>query len=161
VLITTTTVSRWCTCFHARLLAPANNYTTPSEKSGLLPENAAEREAFVAELVGWLFDNSSPDEQFCLFLDDEPIPKPGQVAKFDHHDDTCCWALTLTEAQFARLQAVWKANGLPKDLFCPEQDGLCLPFPGTGLKAKLLRVIGVRKCYTPKQWETEVSEEAG
>jgi hypothetical protein len=113
------------------------------------------REVFIADLVGWLFENSIIDDLFCLFLDSEPTPKPGKVAKFDHHDDTCCWVLNLTETEFAHLQAVWRANGLPEDLFYPERAGLCIPYPGMGLKARLLRALGIQKCYTPKQWENE------
>lgn len=152
VLITATTVSRWCSSFYAQIIAPKSNYTGPLEKSGFLPEDAVEREGFVTELVGWLLDNSSVDDLFCLLLDDEPYPKADKVAKFDHHDDTCCWVLNLTEAEFAHLQAVWQANRLPEDLFYPEHHGVCVPYPGTGLKAKWLRLLGVKKCYTPKQW---------
>ena len=158
LLITATTVSRWCAYFHARIIAPKAGYAGPLEKSGPLPEDIPRREALVADLVSWLLDNSAVDDLFSLFLDDEPTPQPGKVAKFDHHDDTCCWVLNLTEAEFAHLQAAWKAHGLPEALFYPEQDGLCIPYPGTGLKARLLRALGVQKCYTPKQWEKAVKD---
>ena len=153
VLITATAVSRWCTHFYARIIAPKT--TTPLEKGCPLPEDISHREAFVADLVDWLLDNSAIDELFCLLLDNEVTPQSGKVAKFDHHDDTCCWVLNLTPTEFAYLQATWEINGLPEDLFYPEQEGLCTFYPGGGLKAKLLRVLGVRRCYTPKQWEQE------
>ncbi len=153
VLITAITVSRWCTYFYARVIAPKSKHISPVEKSGLLPRNAAAREVFVADLVSWLLDNSFSEELFYLFLDDEPVPKSGKVAKFDHHDDTCCWVLSLTKTEFAQLQAVWKTNGLPEDLFYPKPDSLCVAYPGNSLQAKLLRALGIKKCYTPKQWE--------
>lgn len=157
VLITATTVSRWCTHFYARVIAPKTKASTPLEKSGLLPEDISRREAFVADVVNWLLDNSAIDELFCLLLDHEATPQPGKVAKFDHHDDTCCWVLNLTPTEFAYLQATWKAKGLPEDLFYPEQEGLCILYTGTGWKAKLLRALGVRRYYTPKQWKQERS----
>lgn len=155
VLITAKTVCHWCTYYYARIISPRNNYTGPLEKYGNLPENMAEREDFVADMISWLLDNSSVTELFYLLLDDEPTPKPGKVAKFDHHDDTCCWVLNLTETEFTCLQKMWKSNGLPEDLFYSENNNLCFPYPGTGLKARLFRVLGFQKCYTPKQWEKE------
>lgn len=155
VLATATAVSQWCSHFYARVIVPLTKDTDPLEKGGLLPVDPQERQSFVADLVDWLFDNSAVDGLFCLFLDDEPAPQSGKTAKFDHHDDTCCWALNLMPDEFAHLQTTWKANGLPEDLFYPEHDGLCVPYPGTGLKARLLRALGVQRCYTPKQWENE------
>jgi len=154
VLVTATTVAQWCTHFHARIIAP-KNHILPIEKEGLLPTAPQEKETFVAQLVDWLFENSISDELFCLLLDDKPVPRSGEEAKFDHHDDTCCWVLNLTEEEFTECQAKWWANGLPKDLFYPEQESLCIPSPGRGLKAKLLRVLGVKKCSTPKQRQKE------
>ncbi len=154
VLVTATTVAQWCTHFYARIIAPRSRII-PTEKKGLLPADLQEREIFVAQLVDWLFENSISDELFCLLLDDKPVPRSGGVAKFDHHDDTCCWVLNLTEEEFAECQAKWQANGLPKDLFYPEHETLCVPYPGRGLKAKFLRAFGVKKCYTPKQWQKE------
>lgn len=154
VLVTATTVAQWCTHFYARVIA-SRSHLTLTEKKGLLPTNPQEKEIFVAQLVDWLFENSISDELFCLLLDNEPVSRSGKVAKFDHHDDTCCWVLNLTEDEFAECQAKWLANGLPNDLFYPEHRTLCMPYPGVGLKAKLLRAFGAQKCYTPKQWQRE------
>jgi len=153
VLVTVTTVSRWCSHYRAELIAPKSKQIVPRCKSGALPTNAQEREAFVAELVSWIFDSSLMYTLFYLRLDDEPVPQQGNVTKFDHHDDTDCWALDLTEGEFAELQAAWQAHGLPNDLFYPAEKTLCVPYPGTGLMARLLRAIGAQRCYTPKQWE--------
>lgn len=155
VLVTATTVSHWSSHFYAKLIATKSKQMAPMHKSGTLPANTEEKEAFVAELVSWLFENAVVDDLFCLLLDDKPVPQRGQVAKFDHHDDTCCWVLNLAENEFAELQAKWKEHGLPADLFYPEENTLCVPYPGTKLKARVLRSIGVQKCYTPKQWENE------
>lgn len=161
VLVTATAISRWSSHFYAKLIAPMSKKIGLVEKSGPLPSDAQDREAFVAETVNWLFENSMCDELFCLFLDDEPAPNPGKAPKFDHHDDTCCWALNLSESEFAELQSLWRANSLPEDLFYPEEGGTCVPYPGTGLKARILRAFGVQMCYTPKQWESETRGKTG
>lgn len=51
--------------------------------------------------------------------------------------------------------ATRRGGPLPEDLFYPEQETRCVPYPGKGLKAKLLRSVGMQKCYTPLQWEDE------
>jgi len=111
------------------------------ERSGRLPEDLEERDRFVAELVDWLFEDSAIEELFCLMLDDEPLPSQGKAktAKFDHHDDTCCWALNLSEEEFAQVQSSWVEHNLPEDLFCPEH----------------LRVREVRPLTTRKKRERE------
>ena len=86
-------------------------------------------------------------------MDDEPVPRRGAVTKFDHHDDTGSWALDLTEREVAELQAAWQSHGLPKDLFYPAEQTVCVPRPGTGWLARVLRGLGVKQCYTPRQWE--------
>lgn len=157
VLVTATAVSRWSNYYYAELIAAKSKNIVPTHKSGSLPINTGERNALIAELVSWLFENSAVDNLFCLFLDAEPAPLPGQTAKFDHHDDTGSWLLNLTESEFAELQAEWEAHGLPEDLFYPQADTVCIPHPGDGLKARLLRAVGVQKCYTPKQWENKTT----
>lgn len=155
VLVTACTVGRWSRYFCTELIAAKSKQVAPTCRSGSLPTILEEKETFIAELVSWLFENSLADELFCLFLDDDPVPQPGKVAKFDHHDDTCCWVLNLAQDEFVELQAEWKDHGLPTDLFYPEENTLCMPYPGTGLKARLFRSVGVQKCYTPRQWENK------
>lgn len=156
LLTTAVVVSRWCTHFHAQVLVPKRKGAEPLQKSGRLPGDLAEREHFVAELVQWLWDRSMMEDVFNLRLDDEPVhASSDKIIKFDHPDDTCCWTLHLSAQEFAQLQAAWKRHGLPEDLFYPEQRQRIVPYPGTGLKAKVLRALGVRKCYTPRQWEHE------
>jgi hypothetical protein len=161
VRVTATAIGRWSSHFYAKVLAPISKQIDLVEKSGPLPEDAQEKEAAVAETLDWLFENSFTDELFCLLLDDEPVPQPGKMAKFDHHDEPCCWELDLSESEFAELQSIWRANGLPEDLFFPEQSGLCIPYPGRGWKARLLRALGATRCYTPKQWESETKGQTG
>ncbi len=153
VRVTAVAVSRWCTHYHAKLLAPLSNDVQPQERTGRLPEDPAARERFVADLVDWIFANSLVGDLFALFLDDRPIPRREQRPKFDHHDDTCCWALNLSEEEFATLQAVWREHGLPEDLFYPAERTICVPYRGQGLGGKVLKALGFQKCYTPKQWE--------
>lgn len=161
VLTTAVAVSQWSSCFYAKLITPKSRKFTPAEQSGPLPRNVQEKRTCVAELVSWLFENSTVDELFCLFIDDEPLPQPGRVAKFDHHDDTCCWVLNLSENEFGQLQRIWRTDRLPEDLFYPKQNSILIPYPGAGLKARLLRAVGAQKIYTPKQWESERIKRAG
>jgi hypothetical protein len=153
VLVTATTVSCWCSHYRAELIVAKSKHVMPTCKSGALPTNTHEKAAFVTELVSWIFENSLIHTLFCLRLDDELVSQQGKVTKFDHHDDTGCWALDLTESEFAELQAAWQGHGLPKDLFYAAEKTLCIPRPGTGLIARLLRALGVQQCYTPRQWE--------
>lgn len=155
VEVTAVTVSRWCSCYEAQLIAPFSKDIVPTQKSGALPEAMAERERFVGELVAWVFANSNPPELFALRLNDCALSEKGSVAKFDHPDDTCCWVLNLSESEFDELQEAWQAHGLPKDLFYPEGKQICVPYPGKGWKARLSRALGGQRCYTPKQWEQE------
>ena len=160
VLVTATTVARWCSHYSAELLAPEPKNIVPKSKSGPLPTDPQEVEAFVAELVGWIFENSLMDSLFRLLLDDKPVTRSGGVEKFAHYDDMCCWFLNLAESEFVELQAAWQGHGLPQDLFYPQGKSVCIPNPGTGLGARLLRALGVQQCYTPKRWEKAQSAES-
>jgi hypothetical protein len=145
VTVTATVVARWCDYFYAKIIAPTTKRVKLLERSGSLPSGIQEKEAFVAELLKWLFEHSITDELFCLLMDDKPVPQAGIVSKFDHHDDTCCWVLNLDDNQFSELQTRWREQGLPEDLFYPEWQVSCVPYPGEGVKAKLLRTLGMQK----------------
>ncbi|MEN9203516.1 MAG: hypothetical protein Q6K80_11695 [Thermostichus sp. DG_1_6_bins_120] len=151
VQVTAGVVARSCSHFQARLVTPLRGDIVPIERQGLLPTHPWEKEALVTELVNWIFTNSTVDELFYLLLDDAPIPQANKVAKFDHHDDTYCWFLNLSETEFAILQDAWRQNDLPTNLFYPEQETVCVPYSGNDLRSKILRLLGVRKCYTPMQ----------
>jgi hypothetical protein len=160
--LTATTVSRWCSHYHAELLAPEPKDIVPKGKSGPLPTDPQEKEAFVAELVSWILENSLMDSLFRLLLDDEPVLKSGGGAKFAYYDDTCSWSLDLTESEFAELQSAWQGHSLPQDLFYPQGKSVCVPYPGTGLMARLFRATGGQRCYTPKRWErAQLAESEG
>ncbi len=160
--VTARTVARWCTHFEARLIMPFRELPDGWERRGELPEDIEERDRFVADLVDWLFDNSACEELFYLMLDDEPLPKQNgfdeyKVAKFDHHDDTCCWVLNLSEEEFAQLQSSWVEHNLPDDLFYPEDLCVCEVRPPTTWLGKLLNLLFGYQCSvyaTPKQRET-------
>jgi hypothetical protein len=153
--VTAVTVSRWCAWYEARLIAPASKSITPIQKSGQLPAELQARQEFVGDLVAWILTSSNPPELFTLLLDDQALSKQDRVARFDHHDDTCCWVLNLLTEQFTELQLAWQAQGLPADLFYPEGMEICVPYPGKSWRARLLRRLGGQRCYTPKQWERE------
>ncbi|MCX8062590.1 MAG: hypothetical protein N3D16_08410 [Anaerolineales bacterium] len=155
VEVTAVAVSRWCGYYEVRLIAPISKAMVPTQKSGALPEAISERETFVRGLVAWIFAHSNPPDLFSLWLSDRPLSEKGSVAKFDHHDDTCCWVLNLSESEFEELQDAWQAHGLPADLFYPEEKQICVPYPGKSWKARLIRAFGGQRCYTPKQWERE------
>lgn len=155
VLVTATTVAHDCRYFYARILAPCLKSTAANTRSGLLPADPAEKEAFVAGLVGWLFAHSLSDNLFCLLLDENPLPRRDSIPRFAHYDITDSWVLDLSPTTFAALQERWQAEGLPADLFYPETETRCVPYPGKGLVSTLWRRLGVQKCYTPKQWEAE------
>lgn len=157
VRVTAATVARWCTHYEAKLIS-ANRKIEPIKQEGQLPSEPAAREEFVAALVGWLMENSITEVLFYLVMDDQPVPQSGRIAKFDHHDDTDCWVLNLSESEFAVLQSAWRSHGLPEDLFYPEGSAIRVPYPASGWKGKLLRLLGVQKCYTPKQWQKENHE---
>ncbi len=157
VLVTAQTVAQWCAHYRAKLIAPAKTVQGPAEKQGLLPIQPLERALLVEQIVQWIFANSLTDDLFYLLLDDQPISAPNGAAKFDHPDDTCCWFLNLNEDEFDALQAAWRENGLPANLFYPKDKAVCVPFPGSSLKAKMLRALGAQKCYTPMQWQAETA----
>lgn len=160
VVVTAKAVAQWCTHFYARLLSYPKARAGLTERQGCLPVEMLEKERFITELVQWLFEHSTTEDLFCLLLDDRPTPQVGadRIAKFQHPDDTCCWFLNLAENEFAVLQDVWRRNDLPMNLFYPEHEMRCIPYPGNSLRSKLLRALGARKCYTPMQWQAEISQ---
>lgn len=116
------------------------------------------KKAFIADLVHELYSDSVISI-FTLFLDSAPIPEKRTITyKFDHTDDTCCWPLDLTVAEFFELQNAWKENGLPEDLFYPEEKTIQFLNP-PGLSQRFLHLLGFTggnyATYTPKQWKQE------
>jgi len=160
VEVTATTVARWSTHYYVAVVVPRADYRGPRKKSGALPpDDEASRAAFVAGLLRWLFaaSDAEAEDLFTLILHTRPVTSTAvdDAARFAHYDDTCCWTLSLTPDEFARLQDAWRAHGLPEDLFYPADAETCVPYPGTSWWARLLRRLGGQKCFTPKQWERE------
>jgi hypothetical protein len=160
ILVTATTVSRWCRHFGAELIVPVSEEIRPMRRSGVLPKDRMEREALVGDLVNWLLDNSLSDTLFCLLLHDGPLPKSGGIVKFSHYDGTHDCLLDLNIEEFATLQATWQAHGLPQDLFYADEDTVAVPYPGQGVKARFLRWMGATKIYTPRQWQAQADSES-
>jgi len=118
-LVTASAVARSCTHYLAELITPVAG-VEEKEKSGELPKDPHELARSLSEIVKWLFSSSENPELFAFFIDDAELGSdPKKIAKFDHHDDTCCWVLNVSEDEFAGLQDAWRSEGLPEDLFTP------------------------------------------
>lgn len=149
VLVTAKEIAKYCTYYKAKLIVPKKG-VKEKERQGLLPSAAEEKEKFAKELIEWIFSNSLNLGLFTLTLDNLEIGKDKErVAKFDHHDDTCCWVLNLSKDEFLSLQNAWKNNDLPADLFFPEEQTKIVKAKG------LLGWFGFTKIYSPKRWENE------
>ena len=164
VLVTAMKVGEWCTHYKAKLICPAKG-AKKSERQGSLPSEAQEKLTFIDDLVRWLLSNSRPQDLFALFLDDVEIGqrRGDEPGKFNHHDDTCCWGLDLTEQQFQELQQAWKQHELPEDLFYQEGKDIRVAEPPGFIGKFLIRLGGTSwsgKIYTPKRWEEKQREES-
>lgn len=159
ITVTAITVAKWSQYYRAELIEPKKGISN-TVRTGKLPDNKSQIETFIKKLLLWIFDSSTIRvDLFSLFLDSYPLEDKWEntnrdVAKFDHHDDTCCWVLNLTKTEFEKLQQVWKDNNLPTDLFYPEGKGITVK-DTKGILKKFLSYLGFRKIYTPKQWEIE------
>ena len=142
--VTARAVAPWCNRYRAKLLAPRQG-TTPTEKEGPLPQDPKARAPFVEDIITWILA-SSEVPTFCLRLWDEA------TVKFEYPDEYTEWHLNLTPEEFSALQETWEAHGLPPDLFYPLEQGRCIPWPGQRWWDKVLRRLGVQKCFTPRQW---------
>jgi len=94
---------------------PFYNFTN----SGKLPPSVEEKRKFLNKITEYLLDELNSDS-FLLWLDPAPIPrfsKQQRIYKFDHHDDTCCWALNLDDDEYAILRKTFGENGLLEDVF--------------------------------------------
>lgn len=137
ILVTAKAVSSFCYDYYSELIAPKKGIKD-KVKQGVLPNDKLVREKLIEEILGWITDNSDFSDLFALFLYGNPRnTKQDECDKFDHHDTTSCWALNLTEEEFAKVQEEWKKNNLPEDLFYN-------------------RDLGIQKgwrYYSPKRWE--------
>ncbi len=109
-----------------------------------MPLEIDERKAYTEDLLKWIFSNSDSKDLFTLFLYENDEKEKNTPALFDHHDDTCCWGLSLSEERFSLLQRSWQEHSLPTDLFYPSneghQEGWCY--------------------HTPKQWKAKEEEKS-
>jgi len=141
--------------YSAKLLAPKKG-VQETKREGKLP---AKKDIFVKELLKWIYENSQLEDIFQLFLGDEEMVTSldNYRPKFEHHDDTCCWFLNLTEKEFKQLQKNLKKNNLPEDLFYESSKAICVKNQPKTLVGKFFRSLGFvsQRCYTPKQWEEE------
>jgi hypothetical protein len=149
--VTATTVGKWCRYYDARLLAPRKCDSAEVNRWGRLPDAPGDRVAFIGSLLEWL-ERCSVVWTFRLVMDDSPIEKETlEDPTFALYDELGALELNLTREEFADLQAAWRAAGLPDDLLAPAGEFFCIPWPGEGLFARLLRVLGVQKCYSPRE----------
>ncbi|MFH1848593.1 MAG: hypothetical protein ABH879_00225 [archaeon] len=155
VKVTGKQLSAWCRGYRAELLSPKKEVKAVI-KAGLLPDRLKERKIFAENIVTWIFDNSVCNDLFALFLYKKYPPEKDKPAKFDHHDDTCCWFLDLAPKEFDALKTSWKKNGLPADLFYPNSQAKLVP-NRAGFITKGLKSLGFKvesfTCYTPLRWK--------
>lgn len=117
LLATAKAVSTFSYDYYSELITPKEGIKDKI-RQGTLPQDKAAREKLIEEIFDWITDNSECWDLFALFLYGNPRnTKQDECDKFDHHDDTCCWALNLSEEEFLKVQKVWQENGLPSDLF--------------------------------------------
>lgn len=162
VLVTAKKVSESCGYYKAKLISPLKSIKE-TECKGRLPPTTEEKHKFIDNLVKWIFNNSTAQDLFALFLDDEEIGKrKDKLVKFEHYDDTDCWFLNLTEQQFQELKYTWKNNGLPEYLFYQEGKEIKIikpPGPVARFFVRLGFAFEKSKIYTPKRWEEEKRKE--
>lgn len=144
VKIVASYVANFCKFYEAEIIIPKKGFHGPKKKLGKIP--LEDKEKFINNIVNWLVNNSEINELFKLLLYNNP-KSTHKPRLFDHHDDTCCWVLSLTNDQFFGLQKVLKLNGLPEDLFYESKKLVCIKDKG------LIGFLGFQRCYTPKEYE--------
>ena len=155
VIVTAKSISKGCKGYKAQLISPKKGIKE-CIKEGTLPKSQKEKEKFIENIFKWIFDNSFCSDLFAFFLYEDYPHLKNYPAKFDHHDDTCCWCLNLDEKEFEELKKVLKKNKLPDDLFYSEDKLICV-LAEPGIMGRFLNKIGFtiesKRCYTPKEWE--------
>ena len=135
--VTALATAQWSTHYKARLITGKKG-VTEKKKEGVIPPDESERIVCINSLIDWIFTSSHSTDLFTLFLSKDKTADQKEVIVFNHHDDTCCWFLDLTEEQFKALQTAWKNADLPEDLF----------YSGDGHQEGW-------HYYTPKQWKAK------
>ena len=98
IFVIAKTVGQWCDYYSAKLLSP-HKEVTDTKKEGKLPSDKKEKDIFIQNIIEWIFDKSDLEDMFLLFLGGKSVLTDKSTSvKFDHHDDTCCWVLNLTDA---------------------------------------------------------------
>ncbi len=137
--VTARAVSKYSYDYSAKLLAPKRGMKDRI-RQGVMPQNDHEREKLIDDIYSWIAESSYDAGLYSLFLyDKQRNTDPEKCQKFDHHDDTCCCGLNLSDTEFAEVRAAWVQNDLPLDLFYPN-------------------LLGVQKgfhYYSPRQWQSE------
>jgi len=145
-----------CDYYYAEIMVPMKGVEETVRK-GTLPEQGEARRVFAKELFDWVFKNSVVLEIFTLYLDERPIA-PGSSGEiiFSHDDDTCCWALHLTDTQYSVLLAQLEHDGLPVDLFYPESAVIWIE-----KKDGILGWFGFTReyAYSPREWAAKSEAE--
>lgn len=144
VKIVASHTAKFCEFYEAGIIASKKKYKGIRNRSGQLPVD--NKDEFLSEIIDWIIENSEFNDLFKLFLYNNPI-SPTEPRIFDHHDDTCCWVLNLTEDQFIELQKVLSSNNLPEDLFYESSKSICLKANG------IMGFLGFNRCFTPKEYK--------
>ncbi len=150
--ITAKAVARYSTHYRAELLTPKRGTPLPTIRAGALPSPEEEKDHLVEALITWLY-TYSVGETFRLVL------LRGEEEVFHFPEVHVDWYLHITPAEFKGLRDIWRAHGLPEDLFFPEDNLRCVPWPGHRWRDRLWRLLGVRKCFTPREWMTKSASE--
>lgn len=134
--VTARLAARWADRYSAYLLArPAEH------REGSLPEQDEARRDTVNELIDWLEERTDTLQKAALNLYQGSLPVLLQV-------DGIPGVLTLKPKEFAKLQAAWVREGLPRDLYyaAREQRTAIDPVKTHG------GVVQVSQRYSPLRW---------
>ena len=145
----------WARAYEARLILPRRD-TAPAERAGPLPEDVGERQALLRQVLAWIRESSECSDCFVLRLLGR---EEGEQPLFEFHDLPHDWSLFLTAHQWEAVQAALREAGLPDDLFFEADRMRCVPWPGTRWRDRLLRRLGVQRCFTPREWRKQFGEE--
>ena len=127
-------------------------------KKGKLPDSKEEKNKFISEIASWVIDESGSDQLFILYFDINPLDHDparsdnSYCPKFCHHDDTCCWDISLTDSEYINFKRKLIVNNLPENLFYKEGQGVCLEYSSPNLiKNYIGKFLHLQTCYTPMQ----------
>ena len=139
VLITANYCATFTKSYTAKLLTPQKG-VKENVRTGELQKNS------IPELLRWITQNSTTTDTYKLLLYKHfPIEK-NESPIFCYYE-SCCWYMDLSDEQFKELKKILHKEGLPEDLFHLRDQTVCVPSKG------FWGWLGIKKCYSPKQWQ--------